>query len=548
MRGIIKLFSKGLGKIIVGNKESAVLTFPETFENKDEVEVSFRDKNMTQISHIVAYSKDIFYGKIIQKFNHNSGIALITYPKLIGTILVNGAYNVGDRLEFKIEKLFNGKINAINIKKVSKDNFFKTESPIFGKIEKEVIYSKEGVITDIIDKVKNVVKGKIKVVKMDRGFGFIAGADGNDYFFMLNFYRQFYNSESLKGQEVIFEAQSNNRGMSVRKFVKTDTLPENKQFIEINNKIKIPIKEYKNYFNSTPEVGDIISYIEDNNFKFVNNDTVINKTIFKIYNNSKNIQNGVITYFNNQKKFGFIENKNKERFFFLENIFKDFYKRTPKKGDKVSFISKKSEKGLAIRNFLIASFEVDKSKFKNFVEIDAEKSYYAFIDGSEIKEIYVYESTDLFQSISCFKDNKNIKSKIEAIDCMLKNDYSSKNITKEKLLKDKLKYLENLIKENLDKNNLIESIKYEAQYQKISYNPQRLSKISQFLSKKDEIITNEIKIKKIKSKNTPLNILEIGEVNILKKNSSKIDFIEDVKITKIKQKEESLYIILKEQM
>ncbi len=78
-----------------------------------------------------------------------------------------------------------------------------------------------GVWSDLLEgPVVNVVSGRrdknmantgtIKKVVEDRGFGFIAGADGNEYFFHRDGVENF---ESLRGGEsVIFEIQQSDKG------------------------------------------------------------------------------------------------------------------------------------------------------------------------------------------------------------------------------------------------------------------------------------------------------------------------------------------------
>jgi len=534
MRGYIKLISKGFGKVIIGNSESAILAFPKTFEDGDRVEVEFRDKNLSQIANIIAFSKDRFYGKVIQKFNSTAAIALVSYPKLLGTILIDKNYEIGDRLEFTIEKQYSGKQRAVDIKRVDKKNYYKTELPLFGKIEEKIFYSKDGVITDIIKKRKDVKKGKIKVVK-DRGFGFIKAEDGSDYFFLEKDFINFYSKRPIAHREVFFEWESTFKGDKVKRFVESDELPQDGQFVVINNKIEVPLRKYREYFKQEPQLGDIVSYIDDGDFEFAKSNTVIKKRFFKTYIDFKDKKEGVITYYNPKKHYGFIEDSDKNSYIFFEKTFRYIFNKSPQKGKKVIFDYIKTDKGYSVKHFFITTYEVKESQFKNFIKPDKDSSYYAYIDKNRLKELYLYNPNDLSQSISCFKSSNDIKNKIEAIECILNSEYESKNISKESLLKEKLKYLDNLIADALNKGRFYEAVNYEAKYQSIKFNPKRLSKLSNFSSvflKPIQFIEDKIEFKRPDIKESYLNIirfnaLDFKSIKPLKQKDKKIAVIED---------------------
>jgi len=170
----ISLSTQGLGKIIIGSKESNLIAFPTTFKDGDLVDVKFKNNDITDdIISLLAYSKDYYYGFVIEQFSSTKGIILVTYPEIEGTILFNSNINKGTKVKFKIKKLLNGNVEAVDIQKVDEDETFKTNMPKFGKIMQKVIVPKEGVIEKIVLE-KEHIKGDIKVIKSDRGFGFIS--------------------------------------------------------------------------------------------------------------------------------------------------------------------------------------------------------------------------------------------------------------------------------------------------------------------------------------------------------------------------------------
>jgi len=487
----ISLSTQGLGKIIIGNKESNLIAFPTTFKDGDIVDVKFRNNDITDdIISLIAYSKEYYYGFVIEQFSPTKGIVLVTYPEIEGTILFNSNLDKGTKVKFKIKKLLNGNTEAVEIQKVSKDYFFKCNMPIFGKIMQKVIVPKEGVIEKVVLE-REHIKGDIKFVKADKGFGFISSEIG-DIYFKTNMFERVYDKAPQKGDSVKFVTQNFGTKVSVKSFIKNTTLKGSLQYGIIDGK-KFAVTEYKKAFYRVPQLGDIVYYTDENDIEFKENDTPIVKYIFQEDKNFTNVKSGKISFI--KDNFGFIQSGS-DSFFFLLNDYQKIYKKEPTKGETVNFSYKKTPKGLQVRKFLFLDIELDKKSFKNFVNIDSTKIYYAYKNGNKIDEIYEYKSNNLNQSISCYRNTKDNIAKLEAIECIIDNNYSSKKITKEKLKQDKIKILDKLIQESLKTNNYNQALYYETKYQQEKFMPNRLSHLSKIAPSRINFI-DKVKIKRI---------------------------------------------------
>jgi cold shock CspA family protein len=487
----ISLSTQGLGKIIIDNKESNIISFPSTFKDGDIVDVNFRDNDISNdIISLVAYSKEYYYGFVIEQFSSSRGIILVTYPEIEGTILFNSNLPKGTKVKFKIKKLLNGNTEAVEIQTVSKDDFFKCNMPIFGKIVQKVIVPKEGVIEKVVLE-KEHIKGDIKVVKADRGFGFISSEIG-DIYFKTNMFEGVYGKVPQKGDSVKFVTQNFGTKVSVKSFIKNTTLKGSLQYGIIDGK-KFAVTEYKKAFYRVPQLGDIVYYTDENDIEFKENDTPIVKFIFQEDKNFTNVKSGKISFI--KDNFGFIQSGS-DSFFFLLNDYKKIYKKEPTKGETVKFSYTKTQKGLQVQEFLFLDIELDKKSFKNFVNIDSTKIYYAYQNGNKIDEIYEYKSNNLNQSISCYRNTKDNIAKLEAIECIIDNNYSSKKITKEKLKQDKIKILDKLIQESLKTNNYNQALYYETKYQQEKFMPNRLSHLSKIAPSRINFI-DKVKIKRV---------------------------------------------------
>ena len=85
---IVILNSKdNFGKVIFedGN-ESKVIKFPEHFENNDEIDISFKNNDLSgQVTKMIAHKRDN-YGVVVSIFNQGIGKVLVTYPQLSGLV------------------------------------------------------------------------------------------------------------------------------------------------------------------------------------------------------------------------------------------------------------------------------------------------------------------------------------------------------------------------------------------------------------------------------------------------------------------------------
>ena len=134
---IVILNSKdNFGKVIFedGN-ESKVIKFPEHFENNDEIDISFKNNDLSgQVTKMIAHKRDN-YGVVVSIFNQGIGKVLVTYPQLSG--LVNFKHfspaQQGLNLRFDIQKTINSQ-EAINIQVAKESEFYRCNTPTFGHI------------------------------------------------------------------------------------------------------------------------------------------------------------------------------------------------------------------------------------------------------------------------------------------------------------------------------------------------------------------------------------------------------------------------------
>jgi len=525
MKGKVSLIKQGLGKIVFDKKESPVLSLPLEVEDGDIADVDFENERMDKIKRFVAFSVDEYYGNVIGDFPHG-GIILITYPKLLGTVLFKGnEFKKGSKVKFKLKKTFKG-LEAVNIE-FSKE-FYKCFLPSFGKIEKRVFTPKYGVVEDVIKSDKFIIEGEIKSVGI-KGFGFIRSMEG-DVFFFVNAFEKIFNRSPKRGEKVIFRYKNTPKGKTAIAFFENKPLlPKSKQYFVLDGK-KFSITFYENFFKTYPEIGDMVYYIEEKGrIKFLKDDNCIEKYIF-IKDKKGNFVKGRINFVNEERKYGFIQS-NIGSVYFTLNQFEKFYKKKPRKGDEVKFFYIKSDRGMSVSKFIENEFDVNKKSFSNFIEIDENDYYYAYINENKIEEIFKYDSSKLSLSISCYKQTNNKLKKLEAINCMLENEYESKKIKKETLLKEKLEILDNLIKENI-KNPLV-AFEYEIQRQKIKFEPVRLQKFN--IGKAIKFFEID-KIKEFKTEKK-LQIIKFNNIKTYKENEKPINIYSKVNLVEYEEKE-----------
>jgi len=532
MRGKVSLIKKGFGKIVFEDKESPVLNLPMEVEDGDIAEVEFKNERMDKVKKFVAYSPVEYFGSVIGDFEREGGIILVTYPKLLGTVVFKkGRFRKQSRVKFRLKKTFK-EMEAIDVEFTKE--FYKCFFPSFGRIEKRVLVPKSGVVEDVIKSDRFVIEGEIKNVG-SRGFGFIRSEVG-DVFFFVNTFERAFNRAPKKNEKVIFRYKNTPKGKTAIYFYnQMPTLPKNKQYFILDGK-RLPIAFYERFFKSSPEIGDLVYYIEeDGKVKFRKDDKEVEKFIF-IKDERGDFAKGKVNFINEEKKYGFIKS-NIGNVYFTFKQFENFYKKSPRRGDKVKFFYVKSERGIAVSRLLENEFEVKKENFSNFVKINEDDYYYAYVNGNKVKEVFRYDSSDLSLSIACYKSANDKLKKLEAINCILENEFESKKIKKETLLKEKLQILDEVIDEMFEKSLLL-AFEYEIERQKIEFNPERLKKFN--FNGIDFIFLNFLK-------ETPINeekvsFIEMKEIKEYKESEKDLDLFE-VRLKEYKENQKAWEII-----
>ena len=532
MRGKVELIKKGFGKIVFEDKESPVLNLPMEVEDGDIAEVEFENERMDKIKKFIAYSPVEYFGSVIGDFEREGGIILVTYPKLLGTVVFKkGRFRKQSRVKFRLKKTFK-EVEAIDVEFTKE--FYKCFFPSFGRMEKRVLVPKSGVVEDVIKSDRFVIEGEIKNVG-SRGFGFIRSREG-DVFFFVNVFEKAFGRAPKRGEKVIFRYKNTPKGKTAIYFYnQMPTLPKNKQYFILDGK-RLPIAFYERFFKSSPEIGDLVYYIEeDGKVKFRKDDKEVEKFIF-IKDERGDFAKGKVNFINEEKKYGFIKS-NIGNVYFTFKQFENFYKKSPRRGDKVKFFYVKSERGIAVSRLLENEFEVKKENFSNFVKINEDDYYYAYVNGNKVKEVFRYDSSDLSLSIACYKSANDKLKKLEAINCILENEFESKKIKKETLLKEKLQILDEVIDEMFEKSLLL-AFEYEIERQKIEFNPERLKKFN--FNGIDFIFLNFLK-------ETPINeekvsFIEMKEIKEYKESEKDLDLFE-VRLKEYKENQKAWEII-----
>ncbi len=532
MRGKVSLIKKGFGKIVFEDKESPVLNLPMEVEDGDIAEVEFENERMDKVKKFVAYSPVEYFGSVIGDLEREDGIILVTYPKLLGTVVFKkGRFTKQSKVKFRLKKTFKG-MEAIDVEFTKE--FYKCFFPSFGRIEKRVLVPKSGVIEDVVKSDRFIVEGEIKNVG-SRGFGFIRSEVG-DVFFFVNTFERAFNRSPEKNEKVIFKYKNTPKGKTAIYFYnQMPTLPKNKQYFILDGK-RLPVAFYEKFFKSSPEIGDLVYYIEeDGKVKFRKDDKEIEKYIF-IKDERGDFARGKVNFINEEKKYGFIKS-NIGNVYFTFKQFENFYKKSPKRGDKVKFFYVKSERGVAVSRFLENEFEVKKENFSNFVKINEDDYYYAYVNGNKVKEVFRYDSNVLSLSIACYKSANDKLKKLEAINCILENEFESKKIKKETLLKEKLQILDEIIDEMFEKSPLL-AFEYEIERQKVEFNPERLKRFN--FNGIDFIYFNTIE--EIEQKEHQINFFEYQEIKQFIKPEEKLELF-DVDLKDYYEKEQKWEII-----
>jgi len=511
-----------LGKIIFSDGlESSVIKLPVSFESGDLANVKFQDNDPEKpIIHLEALDDKWNYGFIIvPHYDKPFGNILPTYPRLRDLLFfrksdVNFELKKnfqGTRVRFKIKKEMDGKMQAVDISIVRKENYYRCKTPSFGQLK----LKKEKIITGFIKNIvktkssKKVISGKIIKIKTinknqenEHTFGFIKRDDGKkDVFFNGKLFTKFYNKNPIENEIVNFTVFKNSRGVSVRQFCrqkKIEYLPEIQQYGFISSEsgkkdFRFQLTDYLKCYNKEPEEGDIVYYRSDGNqCYFMENDSeTVNRYFLDGRKNKKhdssNIITGEIINYDHEGRFGFIssEGERENIFFHIRTYNKLYEDRIPAVGESVNFVIDanyhKTRVGkFYINNSLHRQMVCPENTFKNFVHHDEQSLYYSYSsDGLNSIETYRFNPQSLAESISCYKD-KNIQQifRLEAIESLIGFNYSDKNnkINPEKLCNERNNILYKLINDNLDMDNHQTALEYEIRLQKIKYEPRRLSK------------------------------------------------------------------------
>jgi len=520
MKGKVYIIDKqnSIGKIIFENQESAIVSFPKTFENGDDVEVLFQNNNISEKPlKMVAYN-DSCYGFIIGKFSNEKGNILTTYPQMLGLINYKTTLplNRFEKVTFKIKKTLDGKLEAIDIQEIEAKESYKAKLPLFGKLKRTTQEIKESFVSDVVKTKPITQELSSGVVKFTKGyFGFIS-VDGKnqDAYFNLQQYEKFYKKKPTQGDAVYFFLLKTTKGVQVKSFChpkNEEFLPKKEQYAIVDNH-KFSLNNFEAFYKREPAVGDVIYYIlEDGNIKFKKDKVAIERISFvqKEASTQNIITSKIVTL---KDKFGFI--KAEQNIYFKIDQFKKVYNRKPEVGDVVKFSINCTQRGQNVAKFISNSdISVSEKRFKNFVHIDANALYYLYEEDHQAKEVYKFNPNLLSEAIACYKD-KDVKKKFKllAINTLIQSKYQDKKINPTLLETERIRILNTFIDASIKQNNFQRALEYESLLQQIVYKPSRLARVGRLIPKQyhieDNDSTMEIKITKNSEK---LNIIEKAE-------------------------------------
>jgi len=565
MKGKIVIINskENIGKIIFDDgKESLLNKFPDIFESGDIVDVDFfKNDPSLKIQKLVSQGDKWLYGYIQIPHNINKpyGNLLITYPDMKGLIFyhkndfsnlrIQSGSGFKTSVKFKIKKELNGKMKAVEISTVPVQEQYKCNIPKFGYIKSETSKVHMGFISEITKEKrtdKNIISGTIsRIIVKNQGqddeycFGFITSVDADkDIYFRGDLFKNFYGTHPIENTQVFFKVINFNSGdISVKSFFqdsKIKLLDENEQYITIekpedNIKFNVYINQYKKIYNKEPEEGDIVNFIkeEDNSFQLTPQTDELNPAIKKNFfipcqktDNEKYMQGKIIRY-NYDRKFGIIEDKNKQTYLFFLNQYEQLYGNgvIPKKGKKLLFVHKEdSQNGkLMVKKFgsLQSKYKCPNSSFRNFVHLEENSLYYAYTSKKQADEIFIFRPNNLSAAISLYK-NQNISNeeRLKAINTLLIYSYEDKKINKASLLAEKENVLKLLIDKYIASNKLQKALFFEISLQKLNYNPARLKNFNNLKSEFNiELFQRTISLNEI-SFDSNWNLFDIPECDI----------------------------------
>lgn len=499
------------GKILLADgRESAVKSFPATYESCDIVEVKFiNDDPSKDIVTMVAEAEGSFYGCLLLPSRDGKVYRSIitTYPTLIGLVsyspnaLSFAPSQKSQNVKFRISKDHNGKLSACEIKPVVEDESYRCTTPVFGRIFEQTRSISEGYVKQVVkekeipaDYAEGVISElRIKNQGLENEFvyGFIKEIEsGNRIYFTSDNYKRFYGKQPSTGDQTRFIINRSEHGYRVSRFCSEPPkgiLPQNLQYCIIklgDGDYRVPLTDYLKVYDKEPSIGDIVNGISSDHSIELTADTqtALKTHIFTLAKpRSNDVQTGFIESYNSDRGFGFVRlDSDNTTAFFHFSVYQEDLGLMPTNGNRVNVSVRTDEKTgkLKIQKFhRPVEFDCKESQYNDFGSPSIDELYVAYIDSdNQVKEISRANLEQLPLAVAYYKsETKEKRYLMEAVETMIRHRFCDQKITLDKLISDRFRLLNELIRESAENNFSFELDEFQYKLQMLKYDQKKLT-------------------------------------------------------------------------
>lgn len=499
------------GKILLADgRESAVKSFPATYESGDIVEVKFvNDDPNKDVVTMVAEAEGDFYGSLLlpSKDGRVYRSIITTYPTLIGLVTYSPnelsftPSQKSQNVTFRIRKDQNGNLSAYNIKLVEEGESYRCTTPVFGRIFGQTRSISDGYVKQVVKDKEipaNYTEGviselRIKNQGLDNEFvyGFIKDkTSGNRVYFTADNYMRFYGKQPSTGDQARLIINRSEHGYRVSRFCTEPPkgiLPQNLQFCIIklgDGDYRVPFTDYLKVYGKEPSIGDIVNGTRSGHTIELVADPLATLKAYRFTlakPRSNDVQTGFIESYNSDRGFGFVRlDSDNTTAFFHFSVYQEDLGLMPTNGNRVNVSVRTDEKTgkLKIQKFhRPVEFDCKESQYNDFGSPSIDELYVAYIDSdNQVKEISRANLEQLPLAVAYYKsDIKDKHYLLNAIDTMIQHRFHDQKITLDKLIDDRIRLLNELIRESAENNLSFRLDEFQHKLQMLKYDPKKLT-------------------------------------------------------------------------
>ncbi|MCB5261255.1 MAG: cold shock domain-containing protein [Candidatus Cloacimonetes bacterium] len=508
MKGKIYItdLEKSLGKIVFeDDSETRIMRFPASYESGDWAYVDFVNNDPTKgVISIFAESPQPCFGSIVlpKRGDKPKPSLLVNYPVPLGIAWydiskVDFPVDYEHRMVgFRLRKDKLGRLSAVDLTQVSRQERYKCRPSSYGSIEQSIIL--DGFITELKDSASasnEILTGKVSSFwTLNRNSGPVEMANlradpPNDRVsFFISDYRRKFRRSPVIGETLMFTLKQNSKYKDVQRFIDPADkggLPKEQQSICVSVQGKdytLPLTDYEKLYGKAPKAGDIIKCVKQGYSIALIENSCEEAYSFESYLADKAVRSqvlsGIISQYHADKGFGFVQEDTGVRHFFHISAFSKTFNTMPLVGQQVAFSAPitDSRGRQSIIEFLLGNSTCSSSQFIGFVEPQPTDIYAALSDDAQqIVEIRKVNPDNKAEAIGMYKSPVlTPKQKLSAIETMIRHGFSDTRINQNRLRDERLRILQELVKENLTAQNFDLAMTYELRLQKINYDPARL--------------------------------------------------------------------------